>query len=485
MRKFQNAKANARFNAGVFKWVGAAILALLIIPMLPSMAAHPETLPLLGIVGCMPFGFGRRGMMFFDASDDDAGGVGTLTPKQFQDKVLKGVTEMQEKQEKIEERLKSVPNSEEFQKLQKEFDDLLTQMRDIRKVSLEFGRVRTLRTARIGDEPLEVSEECARMLGAIAVSRALAKGTISDVGDRLKGICKEILSKDALTTAEIPLPTEFSGEVVELVASFGTARRFGTVFPLPGGTMKLPKLTTDPTFGPISMSAAIAQKQPAFVFVTFAAEKWGGLVILPNEIDEDSIVAVGQFVARYAARQMASAEDRAFWIADGSPTYENLSGLNKLVADNNRVVTLGGGQTHHTDIGLADVRLVRSMVDTPALSSGRYFMHQTFEQFCCGLNQGGDKPYVANGANGATLDGFKIEWIDVMPTFSQAANVGQVPILFGDASFHYLGVRGNMRLDTSDAPGFATDQLYIRALERFTTGLMADGAMGGLRMAGA
>ena len=66
-----------------------------------------------------------------------------------------------------------------------------------------------------------------------------------------------------------------------------------------------------------------------------------------------------------------------------------------------------------------------------------------------------------------------------------AANAGKVFALFGDASYQYLGTRGMIRFDSSDAPGFATDQLYIRALERFTIGKMATGAVGGLKTAAA
>lgn len=478
MKKFQNSKANGRFNSAVVKWGSLAIIALLALLVLPAIAAHPETFPILGLGCFMPMGFGRRrGLMLFDAPKE--GGGGGMSAKDFQDTVLKGLEGVRDKQKAIEETLAKAPNPEEFSKLQKEFDDLMTQVKEIRKAALSWNQTRSHRRAG------EVSEDCAKMLGAIAVARALRKGQLTDSGDRLKGLCEEILGKAALTTAEVPLPTAYSGEVVELVATYGTARRFGTVFPLPAGTFKLPKLTTDPAFGLIAMSAAISQKAPAFGWVTFAAEKWGGLVILPNELDEDSIVAVGQFVARYAARQMAKIEDIVFWSADGSGTYDNLSGLQKLVVDNAKIVTLGGGLTHHADIQLADLRSVRATVDSPALQMGRYFMHPSFEQFLCGLNSDGDKPYVANGANGATLDGFRIEWVDVLPAFSASANAAQVPVIFGDVSYHYLGTRGGMRFDQSDAPGFATDQLYIRALERFTTGLMADGAVGGLKLADA
>ena len=114
---------------------------------------------------------------------------------------------------------------------------------------------------------------------------------------------------------------------------------------------------------------------------------------------------------------------------------------------------------------------------------GSYYMHPSFEQHLSGLNTNGDHPYEANAAQGATLDGFPIRWVDVLPAYSTSANVSKVFMLFGDLSFQYLGVRGGVRFDTSVDAAFATDEILIRALERFTIGLMATGAISGLQTA--
>jgi HK97 family phage major capsid protein len=110
-------------------------------------------------------------------------------------------------------------------------------------------------------------------------------------------------------------------------------------------------------------------------------------------------------------------------------------------------------------------------------------MHPSFEQLLCTFNASGDKPYQANGVQGATLDGFPIRWVDVLPAYSTSVNVSKVFMLFGDLSFQYLGVRGGVRFDTSADAAFATDEILIRALERFTIGLMATGAVSGLETA--
>ena len=330
-----------------------------------------------------------------------------------------------------------------------------------------------------------VSQSCAEHLTAITIAARLRSGKQVDNAERLHSIARDILGihyKTALSSTDIPLPVEYSGEVVELVSKFGAARQYGTVYPLGAGVVKLPQLKTDPAFGLIAQSAAVTEKSPQTAWVTFTAEKYGGLIRIPSELDSDSIVDIGQFIARYAARQIAKIEDLLFFTNDGS-TYGAVEGLTKSTITNSKVTQMGSTKTHYSDASLANIRNMRAVVDAPAISMGSYYMHPSFEQHFSGLNTGGDKPYEASAARGATFDGFPVRWVDVLPSFSSAVNVSKVFMLFGDLSFQYLGVRGGVRFDTSVDAAFATDEILIRALERFTIGLMATGAVSGLETA--
>src|SRR5207249_11966236 len=100
-------------------------------------------------------------------------------------------------------------------------------------------------------------------------------------------------------------------------------------------------------------------------------------------------------------------------------------------------------KTHYSDATLANIRAIRAVVDAAVIAMGSYYMHPSFEQFLSGLNTAGDKPYEASAAQGATLDGFPIRWVDVLPAYSTGVNVSKVFTLFGDLSYQYsLGVRG-------------------------------------------
>ena len=56
-------------------------------------------------------------------------------------------------------------------------------------------------------------------------------------------------------------------------------------------------------------------------------------------------------------------------------------------------------------------------------------------------------------------------------------------VLFGDLKYQYFAPRGTIRFQTSVDASFETDEVLIRALERFTIGLMATGAVAGLETA--
>ncbi len=379
---------------------------------------------------------------------------------------------------------------------------------DVETLRVEMTKLRRATLARTAapSSPRKggVSDECAAHLAARIYLQAEGLGALEKAGmdaarrDSISGVCRDILGitgKAALTTSDIPLPIGYSGEVVELVSLFGSARMYGTVFPLGTGTVKLPKLTTDTAFALIAASGSVGEKSPAVGFVTFAAEKFGGLVRVPSEIDADSIVAMGQFLARYCARQIASIEDVNFWASTGAGSGVNgsVEGLTKSTITNSKVTQMASTKTHYSDATLANLRTLRSVPDAAALRTSAYYMHPSFEQLLASLNTAGDKPYnpqaqiQGNNANpfimGPTLDGFPIRWIDTLPAYSTSVNASKVFILFGDPSYQYLGVRPGVSLEVSKEVFFATDEIAVRGLERFTIGLMALGAVAGLQTA--
>lgn len=364
---------------------------------------------------------------------------------------------------------------------------------------LRRGQLNEGRTGLLPGQP--VSEDCARHLAALAIMGGERRGKLQLLAGNNREVllqrAGEILGverRSALTSSDIPLPTGFSGQVVALVSQYGAARKYGTVFPLGNGTTKLPRLKTNPAFGLLAQSAAITEKSPQTEWVTFAVEKFGGLIRLPSEISEDSIIGLGMFIAEYAAHNIAKVEDQVYFLNLDGSTYGAVKGLCASTIDNAKVVQLAATKTKYSDATLAKIRELRSVPDAVALGSSAYYMHPSFEQLLASFNTAGDRPYNPNAQlnnpssaqpflSGPTLDGFPVRWVDIMPAYSTSANASKVFMLFGDLKYQYLGTMGPIHIDTSVEAAFATDEILIRALERFTIGLMATGAVGGLQTA--
>jgi HK97 family phage major capsid protein len=459
-------KRMARLNT--FAVVMLALVSCMVVPaLMAGLIAAPKAM-----AGCamamLPLGVILR------RQDDEGGGGGG----DFQMKVLNGVEALQKSIKAHEDALKK--NDGDIVTLQKLANDVVAKMDEFRKAQLTYKQSQR-GLVRLG----QVSDECARHLGGILVLTGLKQERLS--GDRWEGVVKDILgveARTALTTSDIPLPAGYGSEVVELVSQYSAARKYGTVFPLSNAVQSLPRLKTSPAFGLIAGSATVTEVSPQTEWVVFTAQKFGGLVRFPSEIEEDSVMALGQFIARYAAREMAKVEDHNFFVGTGAGSGANgaVKGLCFSTIDNTKTVTVaaGAGKTAYSDVTLTVIREARALVDAAAIGMGAYYFHPTFEQFLRRLNTAGDQAYVANGINGASLDGFPIRWVDIMPAYAKTANAGKVCGLFGDASYQYLGVRGGFRFDTSKEAGFTTDEILVRALERFTLGLMATGSVAGI-----
>jgi len=317
-----------------------------------------------------------------------------------------------------------------------------------------------------------VTEDCAKYIGGMAVIRAAN-------ANKLKGANAEDMvqraaaflgmeAKTAIAATDIPLPVQYAAQIVELVYAYGQARKITTVYPLGTASVKLPRLKTgEPAFAFLAMSGAVGEKVPQIEFITFTPGKCGGIVRIPSEIDADSIVAVGQFVARYIAREMAKLEDNCLFIGDGTGTYNSIQGVGKQAVTDGNVLQLTAGNSAPSAITLANCRALRANVTGAVLKTAKYYAHPTMDTLFVSYNTSATVvPYQRLADGSATLDGYPIVWINTMPVYSTSATLNAYQIHFGDLSWWYFGERMSMAVETSRDIYFATDEIGIRALER-------------------
>ncbi|HWW00456.1 MAG TPA: phage major capsid protein [Candidatus Acidoferrum sp.] len=239
-------------------------------------------------------------------------------------------------------------------------------------------------------------------------------------------------------------------------------------YPIGMGTAKPARMGTRPSFGSIVMSALITEKSPAFGFASLESHKFGGIVRVPRELDEQSIVSIGHFLARFGAVEFARLEDSCAFLATGDGTYEAIKGIVTTGTENGHSVALAAGKTKPSDATLDDFRNLRLKVSKAALSGRQsaYYLDTTWEARLPSFKTSADPGvYIRRPDGTAVLDGYPIIWTDVMEPYGTAASAGKPIAVFGALSYWWFGEHGAPRMDTSDHVFFQNDQLAVRFLE--------------------
>jgi HK97 family phage major capsid protein len=359
----------------------------------------------------------------------------------------------------------------EFKSLQENTEKLSGDLREMRRGWLS-------RISPPGPRPKgQVSEGCARHLAAQFIAQCErsdkleALASISAQRDSLINFARQTLqvsTRTALTLTDINLPVQFGSEIRELVSEFGVVRRLMAPYPIGMGTARPARMGARPAFGSIAMSTLIAEKSPTLSFASLESHKLGGIVRLPREIDEQSVVGMGQFLARYGAIEFARAEDTWGFLADGSNTYENVKGVVQVAKDSSNTLVLGAGKTKPSDATLNDFRALRALVNKAALSGrlSAYFLDSTWETRLPSFRSQTEPNIYQRFPDGtAVLDGYPIVWTDAMTPYGTAAAADQPLAVFGALSFWWMGEHGHPRIDPSEHVWFANDQLAVRFIE--------------------
>jgi len=123
------------------------------------------------------------------------------------------------------------------------------------------------------------------------------------------------------------VPDEMSQRWIDLLSVYGKFRQNATVLPMDGAKVVVPKLTSDLTVYCPGEGGEVSDSDVAFGQIALSPKTWAALAYVSHELDEDSIVAVGEIVARSISRSMAKMEDVVGFLGDGTSTYFGMTGI--------------------------------------------------------------------------------------------------------------------------------------------------------------
>ena len=289
----------------------------------------------------------------------------------------------------------------------------------------------------------------------------------------------------ALSASDIPLPVQYFAEIRDLIAEYGVLRNAMTPWPLSGGTDKPPRGKTRFALTSIAMSAQFGEKTPQIEFASLESHKVGGIIYTPRELREQSIVALGQYIARLAGVAAAQVEDEWGFLADGTATYESVSGVFKVANTNSKIRQLASGKTKPSDVTAADFRALFALVNSRVRATGVWYLNNTWEAYLPELNTTANQ-YIFryNNAGQALLFGRPIVFTEVITAFGDTASPSSYIAAFGDLSYWWFGQRGNgLRIDESSDFKFDYDLISTRMIEEIDFDYMATDAVAGIQTA--
>lgn len=268
------------------------------------------------------------------------------------------------------------------------------------------------------------------------------------------------------------VPDEFENELITLREQYGVFRRNARIVPMASDVKRIPKRSSTLTAYFVGEAAAITESQQVFDNVQLVAKKLGVISTISSELNEDSVINIGDDIANEIAWAFSFKEDDCGFNGDGTSTYGGIVGLSAALTDATYQVSDGGASAYS---GVTLAELAAGLRKLPAWAGQRNNIkvfcsknayHAIFERLA--LNAGGNNATdIANGLTQPKWYGYPVEFAQVIPVTESAgatfAYIGdlQQACIFGDRRSNSIA------FSDSALNAFEQDEIAVRGTERF------------------
>ncbi len=290
------------------------------------------------------------------------------------------------------------------------------------------------------------------------------------------------------------VPDEFGNDLIDLREVYGVFRREAKIVPMTSETRSDPRRAGGLTAYFVGEAVAGTLSDLAWDRVELVAKKLMVLTRYSSELNEDSIINLGDTIAGEIAYAFAQKEDDCGFNGDGTSTYggivgvrEKIKGLSGTIADISGLQVATGNL--YSEIVLADFIAMMGRLPVYADSPrAKFYMHKSVYWNIAAklvLAAGGVTGAEIEGSRALRLLGYDVEFVQVMPS---AEADSQVVALFGDLSLAAsFGSRRDTTIAVSEHSRFANDEIEMKGTERFDINVHSVGnasATAALRVAG-
>lgn len=227
-----------------------------------------------------------------------------------------------------------------------------------------------------------------------------------------------------------------------------------------GENLLLPKTTAHPVTGTIvAENAGIGESDPTFGQGTLGAYKYGNLVEVSTELEQDTQVDLLGYLAQIMGRQIGNGFGKDCVTGTGTSAPQG------VLVGAGTIAQVVGGTPATSGVTFSELEQVYDKIIPPYQREGEWFLGQSaFSKIRSLVNSQGTPIFIPTlyGDQPDTIFGKKVILDPNMP----APAVGATSIAFGDFSTYFIRQVDGVRFERSVDYAFNTDQVAYRALLR-------------------
>lgn len=291
----------------------------------------------------------------------------------------------------------------------------------------------------------------------------------------LNGVYHQLAQEEGTASAGGHLvPSPLLQRIIDTRDLFGTARAECDVIPMGRDSLDVPRLVSGVAASFILESASITESDQVYTQVKLTAQKLGIITRITNELAEDAVINLADFVANDMGRAFASKEDEVVFAGDGSPSDGGIVGVAQLFTSNNSFAGAIDGNDVMGDITNVDLGNLMGALPQWARPNAKWFCSSVAKDAVfnrLAITAGGHTFQTLRGELGPSFLGHEIVTNEHLPTSTGSLD-NKTMFLFGDLRQAVLfGDRRGIDVASSGDRYFELDQVAIRAIERFDIAL--------------
>lgn len=264
------------------------------------------------------------------------------------------------------------------------------------------------------------------------------------------------------------VPDEMQRSLVRLREERGVFSRYARNYPMASDNLFVPRDINDVTAYWVGEGAEITASDDDLGAAELTAKKLACLTKVSTELDEDSVVQIGDMITRSMAYAMADKIDEAGFNGDGTSTYGGVTGL-KNALNANAVNDAASGNTGASTLDLSDFENTAGKLPQYSGMTPVWFVHSAvyYASMARLMNAAGGTTgmEIANGTERRFL-GFPVVFTQVLPS-TTGASTSTILAYLGDLRLAAtIGTRRSMRTQVSVDRYFENDLIGIKATER-------------------